>query len=49
MDGVPAPAGGPNGWVYDPASNMIFFNGSPVPAEGANVEVSYLGETVCLN
>jgi len=38
-----------NGWTYDPATNIVTFNGNGVPPDGADVEITYAGETVCPN
>lgn len=49
VNGANVPQNPNNGWTYDPASNTIQFNGSSVPAEGADVAITYQGETVCPN
>ncbi|MEZ4321331.1 MAG: vWA domain-containing protein [Myxococcota bacterium] len=49
VNGVPLPQNATNGWTYDPATNLVEFHGTGVPDEGANVEITYEGETVCPN
>jgi hypothetical protein len=36
--------GGLDGWVYEPANNVVFFAGASVPALGGQVELQYFEE-----
>jgi hypothetical protein len=36
--------GGPDGWTYEPANNLIFFAGESVPGLNANIDIQYYPE-----
>jgi hypothetical protein len=41
VGGQPIPNERTMGWVYEPSSNAVFFDGSFVPPTGATITISY--------
>ncbi|MBX9768590.1 MAG: hypothetical protein K2X47_15050 [Bdellovibrionales bacterium] len=46
VNGMPVLPSSTNGWTYDPALNSVFFHGTMIPAQGAEIIVNFDPVTV---